>query len=120
MGVPLIQQYRVGKYLLEQRLAGNRRCPLVLILEPRFQCNLACAGCGWIGYPRHIPMTDIDWSGCGVGRNPNSGNCTAHYGYQGADVGDTFSHPPKRPGIRMGEPRVEDAFAPELAATDTR
>jgi len=54
MGVPLIQQYRVGKYLLKQRLAGNRRYPLVLMLEPLFQCNLACAGCGKIDYPTHI------------------------------------------------------------------
>lgn len=54
MGVPLIQQYRVGKYLLQQRLAGNRRYPLVLMLEPLFQCNLACAGCGKIDYPGHI------------------------------------------------------------------
>lgn len=54
MGVPLIQQYRVGGYLLKQRLAGNRRYPLVLMLEPLFQCNLACAGCGKIDYPAHI------------------------------------------------------------------
>jgi len=54
MGVPLIQQYRVGKYLLKQRLSGNRRYPLVLMLEPLFQCNLACAGCGKIDYPQHI------------------------------------------------------------------
>lgn len=54
MGVPLIQQYRVGKYLLKQRLSGNRRYPLVLMLEPLFQCNLACAGCGKIDYPAHI------------------------------------------------------------------
>ncbi|MGA8259848.1 MAG: adenosyl-hopene transferase HpnH [Arenicellales bacterium] len=54
MGVPLIQQYRVGKYLVKQRLRGNRRYPLVLMLEPLFQCNLACAGCGKIDYPKHI------------------------------------------------------------------
>ncbi|HSH43417.1 MAG TPA: adenosyl-hopene transferase HpnH [Arenicellales bacterium] len=54
MGVPLIQQYRVGKYLLKQKLAGRQRYPLVLMLEPLFQCNLACAGCGKIDYPRHI------------------------------------------------------------------
>jgi hopanoid biosynthesis associated radical SAM protein HpnH len=54
MGIPLIQQYRVGKYLVSQRLKGNRRCPLVLMLEPLFQCNLACAGCGKIDHPEHI------------------------------------------------------------------
>jgi hopanoid biosynthesis associated radical SAM protein HpnH len=54
MGVPLIQQLRVGGYLLKQRLRGNRRYPLVLMLEPLFRCNLACAGCGKIDYPDHI------------------------------------------------------------------
>lgn len=54
MGVPLIQQYRVGMYLCKQRLRGNRRYPLVLMLEPLFQCNLACSGCGKIDYPAHV------------------------------------------------------------------
>src|SRR5690606_30460897 len=51
MSVPLLQQYRVGSYLLKQKLRGNKRYPLVLMLEPLFQCNLACAGCGKIDYP---------------------------------------------------------------------
>ncbi|GAB4183320.1 MAG: adenosyl-hopene transferase HpnH [Wenzhouxiangellaceae bacterium] len=54
MGIPLIQQYRVGKYIVQQKLKGNRRYPLVLMLEPLFQCNLACAGCGKIDYPKEI------------------------------------------------------------------
>ncbi|RMF99333.1 MAG: adenosyl-hopene transferase HpnH [Gammaproteobacteria bacterium] len=54
MGIPLIQTYRVGKYILEQKLKGNRHYPLVLMLEPLFQCNLACAGCGKIDYPEEI------------------------------------------------------------------
>lgn len=54
MGVPLIQQYRVGSYLLKQRLKGRQRYPLVLMLEPLFQCNLACAGCGKIDHPQEI------------------------------------------------------------------
>ncbi|MDZ4348286.1 MAG: adenosyl-hopene transferase HpnH [Xanthomonadaceae bacterium] len=54
MGIPLIQKYRVGKYVLGQRLRGNARYPLVLMLEPLFQCNLACAGCGKIDYPKDI------------------------------------------------------------------
>jgi hopanoid biosynthesis associated radical SAM protein HpnH len=54
MGVPLIQQWRVGAYLARQRLRGNKRYPLVLMLEPLFRCNLACAGCGKIDYPDHI------------------------------------------------------------------
>lgn len=54
MGVPLIQQYRVARYILAKRLRGERRFPLVLMLEPLFQCNLACAGCGKIDYPDEI------------------------------------------------------------------
>jgi hopanoid biosynthesis associated radical SAM protein HpnH len=54
VSVPLIQQLRVGAYIFKQRLKGNRRYPLVLMLEPLFRCNLACAGCGKIDYPDHI------------------------------------------------------------------
>lgn len=54
MSIPLLQQYRVGKYLLTQKLRGRERYPLVLMLEPLFQCNLACAGCGKIDYPDDI------------------------------------------------------------------
>jgi hopanoid biosynthesis associated radical SAM protein HpnH len=35
-------------------LSGRKRYPLVLMLEPLFRCNLACAGCGKIQYPAHI------------------------------------------------------------------
>jgi hopanoid biosynthesis associated radical SAM protein HpnH len=52
--VPLIQQVRVGAYILRQKLRGNSRYPLVLMLEPLFRCNLACAGCGKIDYPDPI------------------------------------------------------------------
>jgi len=51
MSIPLVQTYRVGRYLIEQKLKGVKRYPLVLMLEPLFQCNLACAGCGKIDYP---------------------------------------------------------------------
>ena len=54
MGVPLIQQVRVGAYLMKQRFKGNKRYPLVLMLEPLYRCNLACSGCGKIDYPDHI------------------------------------------------------------------
>ncbi|MFO1060604.1 MAG: adenosyl-hopene transferase HpnH [Dongiaceae bacterium] len=54
MGIPLIQQLRVGSYIVKQRLTGNKRYPLVLMLEPLFRCNLACAGCGKIDYPDPI------------------------------------------------------------------
>ena len=40
--------------MLRQKLAGRKRYPLVLMLEPLFRCNLACAGCGKIQYPAHV------------------------------------------------------------------
>ena len=52
MGIPLIQVYRVARYLAGRKLHGEKRYPLVLMLEPLFQCNLACAGCGKIDYPK--------------------------------------------------------------------
>ncbi len=54
MSVPVIQQVRVGAYILAQKLRGNRRYPLVLMLEPLFRCNLACPGCGKIDYDDSI------------------------------------------------------------------
>lgn len=54
MGVPLRQQLTVAKYLIQQKLKGNKKYPLVLMLEPLFRCNLACAGCGKIDYPDDI------------------------------------------------------------------
>jgi hopanoid biosynthesis associated radical SAM protein HpnH len=54
MVVPLLQMYRVGKYVLGKKLRGEKRYPLVLMLEPLFRCNLACAGCGKIDYPKEI------------------------------------------------------------------
>jgi len=54
VAVPIRQQLRIGSYVLKQKLKGNNRYPLVLMLEPLFQCNLACAGCGKIDYPDPI------------------------------------------------------------------
>lgn len=54
MSVPLRQQIRVGSYLISQKLKGVKKYPLVLMLEPLFRCNLACAGCGKIDYPDEI------------------------------------------------------------------
>lgn len=50
MAVPVIQQARVGSYIMKQRLMGVEKYPLVLMLEPLFRCNLACPGCGKIDY----------------------------------------------------------------------
>jgi hopanoid biosynthesis associated radical SAM protein HpnH len=54
MAVSLNQALRVGAYVLKQHLIGRKRYPLVLMLEPLFRCNLACAGCGKIDYPAEI------------------------------------------------------------------
>jgi hopanoid biosynthesis associated radical SAM protein HpnH len=54
LGIPLLQKLLVGSYVVRQRLAGRERYPLVLMLEPLFRCNLACAGCGKIDYPKPI------------------------------------------------------------------
>ena len=54
MGIPLLQTIAVGAYVVRQHLAGRKRYPLVLMLEPLFRCNLACAGCGKIDYPDEI------------------------------------------------------------------
>ncbi|MEQ8165073.1 MAG: adenosyl-hopene transferase HpnH [Alphaproteobacteria bacterium] len=62
--VPLLQQVRVGAYILKQRLTGNHRYPLVLMLEPLFQCNLACAGCGKIDYPDPILAQRLSVAEC--------------------------------------------------------
>jgi hopanoid biosynthesis associated radical SAM protein HpnH len=46
--------WTVASYVIKQKLVGRKRYPLVLMLEPLFRCNLACAGCGKIQYPAHI------------------------------------------------------------------
>jgi hopanoid biosynthesis associated radical SAM protein HpnH len=64
MGIPLAQQLRIGAYILRQRLAGRQRYPLVLMLEPLFRCNLACAGCGKIDYPEPILNRRLSFEEC--------------------------------------------------------
>jgi hopanoid biosynthesis associated radical SAM protein HpnH len=54
MSIPLRQKVRVGAYLMSQRLHHIEKFPLVLQLEPLYQCNLECAGCGKIQHPDDI------------------------------------------------------------------
>ena len=54
MAIPLLQKLKIGAYVVRQHLSGRKRYPLVLMLEPLFRCNLACAGCGKIDYPDKI------------------------------------------------------------------
>jgi hopanoid biosynthesis associated radical SAM protein HpnH len=63
VGIPLLQKFKVGSYVVRQKLAGRKRYPLVLMMEPLFRCNLACAGCGKIDYPdeilnKRLPLKD--------------------------------------------------------------
>ncbi|MDP6120938.1 MAG: adenosyl-hopene transferase HpnH [Rhodospirillales bacterium] len=64
MAVPLIQQIRVGAYILGKRLKGVARYPLVLMLEPLFRCNLACPGCGKIDYDDKILNKRLSLQDC--------------------------------------------------------
>jgi hopanoid biosynthesis associated radical SAM protein HpnH len=54
MAIPFHREMRIGAYILKQKLAGRKRYPLVLMLEPLFRCNLECTGCGKIDYPDAI------------------------------------------------------------------
>src|SRR5437588_12788839 len=54
MAVTLRQSLMVGAYVVKQRLRRREKFPLVLQLEPLYQCNLACAGCGKIQHPQDI------------------------------------------------------------------
>src|SRR5438132_6227503 len=54
MSVPISQMATVASYVIKQKLRGRKRYPVVLMLDPLFRCNLACAGCGKIQYPAQI------------------------------------------------------------------
>ena len=63
MGIPLRYVAKIGGYILKQHLTGRKRYPLVMMMEPLFRCNLACAGCGKIDYPdeilnKRLPVAD--------------------------------------------------------------
>jgi hopanoid biosynthesis associated radical SAM protein HpnH len=63
MPVPARQSLRIGTYIMRQRLLRRQRFPLIVELEPLYQCNLACAGCGKIQQPddllrRRMPVED--------------------------------------------------------------
>ncbi len=64
MGLPLSQVVRIGTYIFKQHLARRQRYPLVLMLEPLFRCNLACAGCGKIDYPNDILNQRLSYEQC--------------------------------------------------------
>jgi len=54
----------VASYVLKQKMSGRKRYPLVLMLEPLYRCNLACAGCGKIQYPAHVLKRELSPEEC--------------------------------------------------------
>jgi len=64
MGIPVSQMWTVATYVLRQKFARRERYPLVLMLEPLFRCNLACAGCGKIQYPAHVLKMNLSPEEC--------------------------------------------------------
>ena len=64
MAIPFFKELKIGSYLIKQKLMGRKRYPLVLMLEPLFRCNLACAGCGKIQYPAHILKKELTPEQC--------------------------------------------------------
>src|SRR5437773_10490373 len=64
MSVPISQMATVASYVVKQKLRGRKRYPLVLMLEPLFRCNLACAGCGKIQYPAQILKKHLSVEQC--------------------------------------------------------
>jgi hopanoid biosynthesis associated radical SAM protein HpnH len=64
MPVPISQAWTVASYVLKQKLSGRKQYPLVLMLEPLYRCNLACAGCGKIQYPAHVLKRELSPDEC--------------------------------------------------------
>jgi len=64
MPVPVSQAWTVASYVLKQKMKGREQYPLVLMLEPLYRCNLACAGCGKIQYPAHVLKRELSPEEC--------------------------------------------------------
>lgn len=64
MGIPVIQAIRIGSHIIKNMAGGNRRFPLVLMLEPLFMCNLRCKGCGKIDYPPEVLKKMLSVGAC--------------------------------------------------------
>ncbi len=64
MAIPMTAVARIGAYIAKQHFSGVKRYPLVLMLEPLFRCNLACAGCGKIDYPDEILNQRLSYEQC--------------------------------------------------------
>ena len=101
MGIPISQMISVGSYVVRQRMAGRRRYPLVLMLEPLFRCNLACAGCGKIDYPDKILNQRLSVEECLAGGRRMRRPGRVHRRRRAA-------HPPRDAGDRQGADRPRE------------
>ena len=86
MSVPVSQMFTVASYVIKQKLRGRKRYPLVLMLEPLFRCNLACAGCGKIQYPAQILKKHLTRGAVPQGRRGVRRPDGEHPGRRAADV----------------------------------
>ncbi len=64
MSIPFIQKARLGAYITKKMITGEKKFPLVLMLEPLFKCNLKCKGCGKTAYPKEILEKRMSVSEC--------------------------------------------------------
>jgi hopanoid biosynthesis associated radical SAM protein HpnH len=54
VSVPVRKSVRIAAYLAKQKLRRREKFPLLVELEPLFQCNLSCSFCGKIQHPEHV------------------------------------------------------------------
>ena len=93
MSVPVGQMMAVLRHVAVQRLRGNDRYPLVLMLEPLFRCNLACGGCGKIQHPTEVLRSHLTPDQC-FGYPPRT---TIQFLVQGRPlIGDDEDRPVRR------------------------
>ena len=110
MAIPLRQTIRVGAYVLGRHLRGIERYPLVLMLEPLFRCNLACAGCGKIDYPDPILDQRLSVAECLAAVDECGAPIVVLAGGEpllhrdiGAIVAQTAAHDPAPGGLENGD-----------------
>ncbi len=59
MRFPMSLHSSITSFFIKNALAGRKRFPLVLMLEPTHRCNLACAGCDRIRLHNEAQSTDL-------------------------------------------------------------
>jgi hopanoid biosynthesis associated radical SAM protein HpnH len=64
MSTPFAQKAAIARYIFGKKLKGQKKYPLVMELEPLFQCNLACAGCGKIQHTADVLRKRLSVEDC--------------------------------------------------------